>query len=446
MGVGLYLKGLNKDGRSPIFLLAKKGDKHFKKSLQIKVKPSDWLKRNNQIKGSVLESIIVNRKLTEITNNMNLAWSLYESGSYTWDEMCVKLGGGNAATNETLQGFLDTVLKAKYDNKNSFNTYEGLVQAVFKEAGRDKVLLSDLTNEFIDKCLQGWKKRLSPSSVITYLTHIGKIKNLAYQKGLISEPFVRRDEWKVKKGSSIKIVETVKTQDLLEAIPKAKDIYDIQALYFYLLMFSLRGFYQGDIVTMHLHASNLVDADRDGTLHLDNKEKKYIKHQRSKTGELMEVRMNLESIFSLIYTLRDTVRITHGQRINKKTGEPFKKGKDVYSDDELKGWIFSYDLNDTITHKNVWDVYQKRIKELTGKPFKTARKTFESYALKLKVSQDIRFKLLGHANPTIKAHFQDWEWDELKEQVDEAHLEVLKEYKTKEIYKAINTRALELSI
>ena len=155
----------------------------------------------------------------------------------------------------------------------------------------------------------------------------------------------------------------------------------------------------------------------------------------------MEVRMDLEPIFSLIYTLRDTVRFTHGQRINKKTGEPFKKGKDVYSNDELKGWIFSYDLNDTKTHKNVWDVYQKRIKELLGKPFKTARKTFESYALKLKVSQDIRFKLLGHANPTIKAHYQDWEWEELKEQVDEAHLEVLEEYKAKELLEALNLKA-----
>ena len=46
--------------------------------------------------------------------------------------------------------------------------------------------------------------------------------------------------------------------------------------------------------------------------------------------------------------------------------------------------------------------------------FVLARKTFESYALKLKVSQDTRFKLLGHANPTIKAHYQDWEWEELK--------------------------------
>jgi hypothetical protein len=36
---------------------------------------------------------------------MNLAWSLFESGSYTWYELCVKLGRGNAANNENLQGF-----------------------------------------------------------------------------------------------------------------------------------------------------------------------------------------------------------------------------------------------------------------------------------------------------------------------------------------------------
>ena len=444
MGVGLYLKGVNKDGRSPIFLFAKQGKRHFKKTLKIKTKPSDWNARNYQVKVTAIDSIIVNRKLTEITNNMNLAWSQFESGSYTWDEFCTKLGGGNATSNENLKGFLDTVLKAKYDNENSYKTYVGVVQAVFKEAGTDNIPLGKLTNEFIDRCVQGWKKRLSPTSVRTYLTHLGKIKNLAYQKGLISEPFIRRDEWKVKRGGSIKIVETVKSEDFKEAIERIGDIYDLQAMYFYLLMFCLRGFYQGDIVTMHLHASNLVDADRDGTLHLDKKEKKYIKHQRSKTGELMEVRMDLEPIFSLIYTLRETVRLTHGQKINKKTGQPFKKGKDVYSNDELKGWIFSYDLNDTKTHKNVWDVYQKRIKELLGKPFKTARKTFESYALKLKVSQDIRFKLLGHANPTIKAHYQDWEWEELKEQVDEAHLEVLEEYKAKELLKALNVKAKKL--
>ena len=443
MGFGLYLKGVNKDGRSPIFLLAKKGGKHFKKSLQLKVKPTDWNNRTYQVKGTAVDSIIINRKLTDITNNMNLAWSLFESGSYTWDELCVKLGGGNAATNENLQGFLETVLKAKYDNRNSYNTYDGVVQAVYKEVGSKKILLADLTNEFIDKCVQGWKKRLSPTSVKTYLTHLGKIKNLAYQKGLISEPFIRRDEWKVKRGSSIKIVETVKTEDFLEAIPKANDIYDIQALFFYLLMFCLRGLYQADIVTMHKYANNLDINDSEAGWD----KRRFIKHERSKSGELMEIKINIYPTHSIIAVLALLVERTHKQKTNKRTGKPFKKGGyNVMPEKMSDGWIFAYDINDTLIHKNVWDVYQKRIKKLLGKPFKTARKTFESYALKLKISQDIRYKLLGHANPTIKAHYQDWEWDELKLQVDEAHLNVLNEYKAKEIYKAIYSRGKELGL
>ena len=443
MGVGLYLKGVNKDGRSPIFLLAKKGGKHFKKSLQLKVKPTDWNNRTYQVKGTAVDSIIINRKLTDITNNMNLAWSLFESGSYTWDELCVKLGGGNAATNENLQGFLETVLKAKYDNRNSYNTYDGVVQAVYKEVGSKKILLADLTNEFIDKCVQGWKKRLSPTSVKTYLTHLGKIKNLAYQKGLISEPFIRRDEWKVKKGSSIKIIETVKTADFFEAIPKANDIYDIQALFFYLLMFCLRGLYQADIVTMHKYANNLDINDSEAGWD----KRRFIKHERSKSGELMEIKINIYPTHSIIAVLALLVERTHKQKTNKRTGKPFKKGGyNVIPEKMSDGWIFAYDINDTLIHKNVWDVYQKRIKKLLGKPFKTARKTFESYALKLKISQDIRYKLLGHANPTIKAHYQDWEWDELKLQVDEAHLNVLNEYKAKEIYKAIYSRGKELGL
>ena len=81
MGVGLYLKPVNKDGRSLIYLRAKKGTKVFQKSTSITIKPSDWLTRNYQAKGTALNSIIINRKLIEITNNMNLAWSLFENDS-----------------------------------------------------------------------------------------------------------------------------------------------------------------------------------------------------------------------------------------------------------------------------------------------------------------------------------------------------------------------------
>lgn len=443
MGVGLYLKPVNKDGKSLIYLRAKKGEQVFIKTTTLKVNPSDWIQRNNQVKGTALNSIIVNRKLTQISNNMNLAWSLFDSGSYTWDELCIKLGGENISTAQSLKDFLQEVIKYKYDNANSYNTYVGVVNALLKELGKEDIQLVELTNNTIDKCVRGWKKRVSKSSLKTYLVHLGKIKNEAYNKGLISEPFIRRDEWKVRRGSSITIVETVKTEDFLEAIPKANDIYDIQALFFYLLMFCLRGLYQADIVTMHKYANNLDPFDyKEGW-----GKRRFIKHERSKNGELMEIKINIYPTHQLINILALLVERTHKQKINKRTNKPFTKGNfNVIPKNINEGWIFAYDINDTTTHKNVWDVYQKRIKKLLGKPFKTARKTFESYALKLKISQDIRYKLLGHANQTIKAHYQDWEWDELKLQVDEAHELVLKEYRVEEIYKTIYKRGKELGL
>ena len=40
----------------------------------------------------------------------------------------------------------------------------------------------------------------------------------------------------------------------------------------------------------------------------------------------------------------------------------------------------------------------------------------------------------------------DWEWDELKQQVDEAQQLVLKEYRVEEIYKAIDNKSRELGL
>ena len=90
-------------------------------------------------------------------------------------------------------------------------------------------------------------------------------------------------------------------------------------------------------------------------------------------------------------------------------------------------------------------MYQKRIKSLTNRRFKDARKTFESYALKLEISQDIRYKLTGHANQTIKAHYQDWEWDKLKDQVDAAHLRVLKDYRVQKLIEQLEEKGSRLS-
>tara|TARA_B110000444_G_scaffold59575_1_gene55478 strand:- start:403 stop:690 length:288 start_codon:yes stop_codon:yes gene_type:complete len=55
-------------------------------------------------------------------------------------------------------------------------------------------------------------------------------------------------------------------------------------------------------------------------------------------------------------------------------------------------------------------------------PFKIARKSFETYALQLKVRSEIRDKLLGHATIGVKQNYQDWEWDEPQNEIHEAQI------------------------
>ena len=449
MGVGIFLRAnTNKKGYSSLFVKAINGkNKPVKFGIGIKVKPSDWNKKTFRIKGSVDNAILINRELEKIHNKINNAWLNFEAGSYSWDEFsaAIKGQGGDAKSN-TIKTFLETIIKRRYKNKSSFDSYVGVVNAILKEAGVDDLPLKDFTNSYIDELVLGWKQRLSINSIKSYLNHISTIKNLAFEKGIIWEKFERKSGWTKTRGeSSIKIIPTLKSEEFEASIKKVEDIYDLQALYFFLMCFCMRGFYQSDLVTMHLYETNVNEPDEpDGTIYLDSKKRRYIKHQRSKSGELMEIRMDIEPIFSLIYTIRDTIRVTHANKINKRTGKPFKKGADVYSSNELEGWFFKYDINNTTVHKNVWDVYQKRIKRLTGRRLKDARKTFESYALKLKISQDIRYKLTGHANQTIKAHYQDWEWDKLKDQVDNAHVKVLKDYRVEKLMKLLEEKAMEL--
>ena len=65
---------------------------------------------------------------------------------------------------------------------------------------------------------------------------------------------------------------------------------------------------------------------------------------------------------------------------------------------------------------------------------KTARKTFESVALQLDVSAEIRYKLLGHVDSTIKKNYIDWERSKLSDKINNAHVEVLKSFQAKELF------------
>tara|TARA_B110000977_G_scaffold180844_1_gene240977 strand:- start:542 stop:1870 length:1329 start_codon:yes stop_codon:yes gene_type:complete len=422
MGIALYLKPVNKDGRSLIYLRAKKGDKIFRKSLSVTVRPSDWISRTYQVKGTAINSVILNRKLTEITSNMNLVWSSFEGGIYNWDELCRMLAGGSPE--EGVLGFLEDVLRPRM-KFTTYCSYKYSYGALLKALGVDSLSFKQLDYDSIDKAVMVWKnEEKSPSTIETYIKHLGVIINEASDRGIINYRFEKKKKWRVKKLTTI--VESTNTDELLNSIKNVNDIYDFQTFSFWLLMFCMRGLYPSDIVKMY--KNELINEAEDNL-------NRYVEHKRSKTGERMKILYSCSPTEEIINSLQISISLTHLNR-----GERLP---DVYP----KGWhtLMFFEYPEEL-HKNVWDVYVKRCRRIVGMPFKTARKTFESYALLLDIPAEIRYRLLGHQDRTIKRHYQNWEWEKMIDKVDEAHLKVLEEFNVKKIWYQLRKRGNEIGL
>ncbi|WP_375240017.1 hypothetical protein, partial [Aurantibacter sp.] len=116
---------------------------------------------------------------------------------------------------------------------------------------------------------------------------------------------------------------------------------------------------------------------------------KYLIHRRVKTknttNDDLIIRIN-DYIPFLLNNLKRLFKITH-------------KGRGLISDNKLA--LFDYDIQNTTLHKNTWDVYQRRVRKLLGYSYQTARKTYNTFATELEVSNTIRDILLGHAPQSI---------------------------------------------
>ena len=92
--------------------------------------------------------------------------------------------------------------------------------------------------------------------------------------------------------------------------------------------------------------------------------------------------------------------------------------------------LFNYDLNDLKLHKQIWGRYQKKLIKLLGYNFKTARKTYNTLATELEISETIRRILLGHSSVGVnEKHYTNRRTITLSEKVQKAHLEILEDFR-----------------
>ena len=433
MGVGIYLKPANKDGRSLIYIRAKKGSKVFGKTTSIKVKPSDWDSRTFQVSPKVDNSIFINEKLDDISTRLKRGWNFFESGNYTWDEMIAYLGG-NSNTKEDLISFIESTIKPKVSDE-SYRTYKSAYGSVLKALNKDSLNFKDLSEDLIDQVFKVWKNNLRSQSIKTNLYHFGSIINEAHKKRLTPYKYEKQKKWRKKKeqlNTKGEYVETAKWEDVEKAISKCKNLMHIEAVGFWLLMFGTRGLYPTDLCDIHnFEWTQYID-------HPKHDNAVVLNFTRHKTNELMWIKYEYP-FNDLQRKLRGYLELTHGYKINKKTGKEFLKTKEyTLSENERSGWFFKkYD-------KSQWNTLSKNCRKVGLSPFKTARKSFETYALQLQISADIRYKLLGHATEGVKQNYQDWQWDKLQDQIHDAHELVLANFHIDTLYPALIKKADEI--
>ena len=92
-----------------------------------------------------------------------------------------------------------------------------------------------------------------------------------------------------------------------------------------------------------------------------------------------------ENMFKLIQTIKTSLYFTH-----------FNKNPELLSSYNNKYEIFNLNISQEIKkHKNLWNIYQKKIKQLIGVSFRAANTIYIDFINNIEISQQVREILLG---------------------------------------------------
>lgn len=398
----------------------KQGNKLRKKvSTGIKVKTKDIDKRSWRVKTSSISQKDLNIALDGCKDKVSIALTRFETKQFTYNQVISYLKG--EVDYGSVDRYIETVIKDSR-TAQTYNDYRSILKAFKKHLDIPKtneVTFQEYSSyELLDKFKrQALDNGLANTTVNSYFAKIRAVLNDAYDKGYVYEKFTLKRGLRLPSRASNKI-ETITSEEFEEAIHKAKDIYEVQALALYLLMFGLRGMYNSDIVALKDAEYKQNDFDtKNPYLNIFNDGNKYIIHRRVKTknrsNDDLIIRLD-EMIPALLDFTKRLFKITH-------------KEQGILSTNKLA--LFDYDLSDLTLHKKIWGRYQKRIIIVLGYNFKTARKTYNTYATELEVSNTVRNILLGHSPQSVnEKHYINRKTIKLSEKVQEAHTEVLKDF------------------
>ena len=441
------------DGSNPLYFKLSHGksgsSEQVRKKIYIGIDVSlkQFDLKNFRAKSRHANHEIINERLKQLKEIKNTCETKFDAGLYTISQAINHLSGKSNI--DSVDDYIEQIIQES-KSRPTYLSYFYTLSAFKKHLGfaSDKRVTF---NEFSNYTLLNKFKReainsgATNNSINSYFTKIRAILNDAFLNQYTFEEFKLNKGLLMPKPYNNKI-ETCSVEMFVNALEKCKTIYHVQSLGFYLLMFATRGMYPADIV--QIKKFNLRDIESDSDTEFDSLNEDIIKdeiyklqqsgenfliHNRSKNRNRSNAPMLIridQQIHKLFIWLKLSVILTHHNRAEVLG---------VY-DDNLS--IFDYNTDKSELHYNTWNVYSKHCKKLLGLSFKNARKSFSSHALKLKISADVRQVLLGHKNMSMLQYYDDL--SVLEEEVNEAHIGVLKAFEVEALVSLIEAKFNEI--
>ena len=265
------------------------------------------------------------------------------------------------------KNFNDVSIFTKKDYLNTISVFRKHLEL------NKEVYLKDLNRENLVKFkANALLNGIKVSSVNAYLKKLKVIVNKASKQDLIVNKKIFDNNLIEKANKKKSDKRKITINDIEQAIISSTDIYDLQAISFFITMVIFKGMTPIEMVKYkYLKTSNVT-----------NSQENYIVYKSKGINRF--VKFN-ENIFKLIQTIKTSLYFTH-----------FNKNPELLAAYNNEYEIFNRNISQQIKkHKNLWNVYQKKIKQLIGVSFIAAKTIYIDFINTTEISHQTREILIG---------------------------------------------------
>jgi len=447
MTLKFFLGRVKNDGTAPLRIRLKHGDKDTKITCPgLFIRPKDWDKNFNMVNPKSEGAEELNHEIKKYQVKAETVKQKYLLRQIDFDLAKRMLSGSESS--KSLREFVNVVCK-RDKSAETIRNYLNTIGNFSHHTGIKSPLFTDITFNNMMVVKNGViNKGGSGATYNKYLRDIKAICNYAKRTKYIFHEFEFDKEWRAKEDITLK-VRTITPEVIYQAISqikiesnhksaKLKAFNELEAVGFWLLMFSMRGMYPADISSLTSHNLDYNFASR--IKHEQSEKKSEItlpgnahiyRHGRHKTGFPMKILITLPPIRHLIGLLRFLIAASHPDYAFLKPEEASNpdyneriKGKNPEDVDFLRLFNFNKKNNPKVFEK-VWGTYSSALSRIGMPSFKTARKTFSTTARGIQIDEGYVRTMLGQKDKSVSISYVDYDDPQLFAQLCIAHINVL---------------------